>query len=188
MLFRSPLGNGVQYLMSYIHKWGSYLLDTREAEIMRTQMGWSDEQRTSFVWGTKEFRRDGKEVDAPVSSLCRKVASMLKAKGSYEEWKLSMEKLSNESMEMHAFTLLCGFGSILMNYTSTPGVTLGLSGKSGSAKTGAMYAALSVWGDPVGMSIATNEGATSNALVGRYLSLHNMPFAIDEIEIGRAHV
>lgn len=180
-VFMNPLGNGVQYLMTYIYKWGSYLEHTMSADIIRSQMGWTDESRQSFVLGTKEYKKDGTIIDAPISSLCRKVANMLKCKGSYDEWKLSMEKLSNESMEVHAFALLCGFGSIFMNYTSTPGVTLGLSGTSGAAKTGAMYAALSIWGDPQALSVATNEGATANALVGRYLALHNLPFAIDEI-------
>jgi len=178
----NPLGNGVQYLMSYIYKWGAYLIDTQSAEIMRTQMGWTDDdKRESFVCGQKEYVKGGKIIDAPISSLCRPVSKILKTRGSYEQWKESCNKLSNESMEIHAFTLLCGFGSVLMNYTSTPGVTLALTGKSGSAKTGALYAALSVWGDPKAMSIATNEGATANALVGRYTTLHNIPFGVDEI-------
>jgi len=177
----NPIGNGVQYLMTYVYKWGRYLIDTQSAEIMRTQMGWADKEHSAFVWGVKEFSRDGKTTDAPVSGLCKKVANLIRAEGSYAEWKASMEKLSNESMEIHAFALLCGFGSVLMNYTTTPGVTLGLSGASGAAKTGAMYSALSVWGDPVGLSIHTDEGATGNALVGRMLGLHNLPFGFDEI-------
>jgi len=36
----------------------------------------------------------------------------------------------------------------LMPYTSTSGVTVSLTGRSGNAKTGAMYAGLSIFGHP----------------------------------------
>jgi hypothetical protein len=65
-----------------------------------------------------------------------------------------------------------------MTYTSTAGVTVCLLGKSGSAKTGAMYAGLSVWGHPKELSVFE---ATDNGMTGRYLGLHNIPLGIDEI-------
>jgi hypothetical protein len=178
----NPVGNGVNYLMTYFYKWNQYLINTQSAEIMRSQMGWTDkETRDTFVLGKMELKKDGTVASCAPSPLSREVSKTLSQHGSYEQWKASVNKLSNESMEIHAFILLCGFGSILMNYTSTPGVTVALTGKSGFAKTGAMYAALSIWGDPEAMSIATAEGATANGLVGRYLTLHNLPYGIDEI-------
>jgi hypothetical protein len=59
---------------------------------------------------------------------------------------------------------------------------MGLSGKSGAAKTGALYGALSIWGNPKDLSVVgTDQGATSNGLTGRYLALHNIPFGLDEV-------
>jgi hypothetical protein len=65
-----------------------------------------------------------------------------------------------------------------MSYTSTAGVTVCLLGQSGSAKTGAMYAGLSAWGNPKELSVFE---ATDNGMTGRYLGLHNIPLGIDEI-------
>ena len=74
--------------------------------------------------------------------------------------------------------MLAGMASPYMTYTSTSGVTLCLLGKSGTAKTGAMYAGLSVWGNPKELSVFD---ATDNGMVGRFLGLHNIPLGVDEI-------
>jgi len=178
----NPLGNGAQYFMNYIVKWGQYLINNQEAEIMRPHMGWTNnETHESFVVGNKEIKRDGTIVNSPTSPLCHEVAKLLTTRGTYEDWKVSANKLNNKTLETHAFTLLCGFGSPLMNFTTTQGVTMAISGESGAAKSGALYAALSVWGNPKGMSIATDEGATKNGFAGRYSSFHNLPFGLDEV-------
>lgn len=173
--------NGDKLLMSYMVKWGEYLLHKKSAEIMRMQMGWT-ENKDAFVVGNQEIKKTGEIVHSPTSPLCRSIAQHLKPSGSYEQWKASAKKLNLESMEYHAFTLLAGFGSVLMPYTTTSGVTMGLSGKSGAAKTGALYGALSIWGNPKDLSVVgTEDGATTNGLTGRYLGLHNIPFGLDEV-------
>jgi hypothetical protein len=144
---------------------------------MRMQMGWTPNQE-SFVVGESELLRDGKEVTSPTSPLCKSIAKHLTPAGSYEAWKEAANKLSKPSLELHAFTLLTGFGSILMNKTSTSGVTISLTGESGAAKTGALYSCLSVWGNPKDLSVLE---ATSNGMTGRYLGLHNIPFGLDEV-------
>lgn len=164
-------------LMSYIIKWGDYLKRKGAAEIMRTQMGWTP-NRESFVVGANELTRDGKVINSPTSPLCRGIAKHLTQVGSYDIWKTSANKLNNEGLELHAFTLLAGFGSVLMDYTSTSGVTLALTGESGAAKTGALYSALSIWGNPKDLSVLD---ATENGLTGRFLGLRNLPFGLDEV-------
>ena len=168
---------GGQYLMKYIIKWGHYLTNKNAAEIMRMQMGWTPNQE-SFVIGESELLRDGKEVTSPTSPLCKSIAKHLTPAGSYETWIEAANKLSKPSLELHAFTLLTGFGSVLMNKTSTSGVTISLTGESGAAKTGALYSCLSVWGNPKDLSVLE---ATSNGMTGRYLGLHNIPFGLDEV-------
>lgn len=173
--------NGDKLLMNYMVKWGEYLIHKKSAEIMRMQMGWT-EDKEAFVIGNQEIKKNGEAVHSPTSPLCRGIAQHLKPTGSYQQWKASANKLNLHSMEYHAFTLLAGFGSVLMPYTSTSGVTMGLSGKSGAAKTGALYGALSIWGNPKDLSVVgTDQGATSNGLTGRYLALHNIPFGVDEV-------
>lgn len=176
VLFNTDAKGG-QYLMNYIVKWGHYLTNKNAAEIMRMQMGWTPNQE-SFVVGESELLRDGKEVTSPTSPLCKSIAKHLTPAGSYEIWKDAANKLSKPSLELHAFTLLTGFGSILMNKTSTSGVTISLTGESGAAKTGALYSCLSVWGNPKDLSVLE---ATSNGMTGRYLGLHNIPFGLDEV-------
>ena len=173
----NPGNKEVGYLMSYIIKWGQYLMNKSPAEIMRMQMGWTP-NRESFVIGATEYLRDGKEVSSPTSPLCRGIAKHLAAAGTYEAWKEAANKLNTPSLELHAFTMLTGFGSALMDYTSTSGVTICLTGESGAAKTGALYAALSVWGNPKDLSVLE---ATENGMTGRYLGLHNIPFGLDEV-------
>ena len=176
VLFNTDAKGG-QYLMNYIVKWGHYLTNKNAAEIMRMQMGWTPNQE-SFVVGESELLRDGKEVTSPTSPLCKSIAKHLMPAGSYETWKEAANKLTKPSLELHAFTLLTGFGSVLMNKTSTSGVTISLTGESGAAKTGALYSCLSVWGNPKDLSVLE---ATSNGMTGRYLGLHNIPFGLDEV-------
>lgn len=176
VLFNTDAKGG-QRLMNYIVKWGHYLTNKNAAEIMRMQMGWTPNQE-SFVIGESELLRDGKAVTSPTSPLCKSIARHLTPSGSYETWKEAANKLTKLSLELHAFTLLAGFGSVLMNKTSTSGVTISLTGESGAAKTGALYSCLSIWGNPKDLSVLE---ATSNGMTGRYLGLHNIPFGLDEV-------
>ena len=89
-----------------------------------------------------------------------------------------MDYLNKPGFELHAFASMSGFGSPLMPYTSTSGVVMSLFGKSGNAKTGAMYAGLSIFGHPKDLSIVE---ATDNGYTGRYLGLHNLMFGLDEV-------
>jgi hypothetical protein len=76
--------------------------------------------------------------------------------------------------------MLAGFGSPLMHMTSTSGGALCLTGPSGNAKTGALYAALSIYGSPKDLSVAGEKSATENAMIGWMLGLKNIPLGVDE--------
>ena len=176
--------NYVQSLMGYVIKWGQYMQMTDKAEIMRMQMGWSEDitdpewDKRSFVIGRKEILHTGEVIDAPSSPFVRGIAKFLVPQGSYERWRESADYLNRPGFELHAFAMLCGFASPFMTYTSTSGVTVCLLGKSGNAKTGAMYAGLSVWGNPKELSVLES---TDNGMMGRFLGLHNIPLGVDEI-------
>ena len=183
--FMGITGNAgkLQHIMGYIMKWGHYLQTQSEAELMNMQMGWTepvnDTERLgrSYVLGNDLIKSDGKIVLAPASPAIQKIAKYFKPKGSFETWRECAQQLNRPTMEMHAFGTLIGLGSPLMPLTSTPGAVVSYTGKSGNGKTGALYANLSVWSDPVGVSVFDS---TDNGLNQRYVTLKNASFGVDE--------
>lgn len=185
-----------QHLMNYIVKWGQYLQTTEAALQMRMQMGWTKERDVdttewptrSFVIGKKEITYKGETIDAPSSPFVKGLSRHLIQHGTYQRWRESMDYLNKPGFELHAFASMSGFGSPLMCYTNTSGVVMSLTGESGNAKTGAMYAGLSVFGHPKNLSVVDG---TDNGLTGRYLGLHSLMFGLDEVgdkeakELGR---
>jgi hypothetical protein len=175
-----PTPNTIQLVAGYFHKWAEYLQTKEQAETMRMQMGWS-EDLTSFVAGGVEIRSDGTEAPSAASSMVKNISKATYREGSYDVWKQSASALAAPGWEMSAFALLCGFASPLMMFTTTPGATICyMSADSGTAKSGSLYAGLSVFCRPKEISVL--EGAaTDNAYVGRYLGLKNLMFGIDEV-------
>ena len=174
-----------QHLMNYIIKWGQYMQTTDKALQMRMQMGWTAERTDTVAWvdkhfvaGTREFLPDGTEVVAPSSPFVKGLSRHLRTNGTFERWRESMDFFNMPGFEMHAFAALCGFGSPLMCFTNTTGVTVALLGRSGCGKTGAMYAGLSIFGHPKDLSVVK---ATDNGFTQRYLGLHNILFGLDEV-------
>jgi hypothetical protein len=148
------------HVMNYIVKWGQFMVSNDSADMMRMQMGWTAERNAeeawanrSFVIGTQEVNMKGEVVPAPSSPYVKGISKYFKPVGSYDIWKECANQLNRPGLELHAFTLLAGFASPLMCYTSTSGVTISLLGRSGAAKTGAMYAGLSVFGNPKDSSV-----------------------------------
>jgi hypothetical protein len=167
-------------LAEYVIKWGEYMLNYRSAEQTRMQMGWTADGH-GFVIGEQEIQRGGKTVKTAASPLVQSVSKLLRPAGDYDKWKEAAQKLNQPGFEMHAFALLCGLGSPLMPFTSTKGISVCYTGGSGNAKTGALYAGLSLFGDPVDLSLAGGkESATDNALVQWYMGLKNIMMGLDE--------
>lgn len=173
-----------QHLMNYLIKWGQYLQAQEKALQMRMQMGWTHDRTSDewaergFVIGTTEITRAGETIRSPSSPFVRGISKLLVSHGTYERWRESIDYLNNDGFELHAFASMCGLGSVLMPYTSTSGVTICLLGRSGSAKTGALYAGMSMFGNPKELSVVR---ATDNGLTGRYLGLHSLMFGLDEV-------
>lgn len=188
---RAMASNGVIYrpahlplLTDYIVKWDQYMINYGKADIMRMQMGWTEDpisehwDKRSFVLGNREITHTGDVINAPMSPFVKGLSRHLIPVGSYDKWQVAANMLNQPGLEPHAFGMLCGFGSPLMCYTSTSGVSVCFTGRSGNAKTGAMYAGLSVYGNPKDLSVFE---ATENALTQRYLGLHNLMFGLDEV-------
>jgi hypothetical protein len=165
------------HAIRYINKWDDYMKEVKKAELMRMQMGWT-EKKDAFVLGGIEIIPDGTERPSPSSPFVKGISKLLHPLGDYKKWQDAFNKLNKPGFEMHAFGGLMGFGSILMNYTSTSGAVVSFTGDSGCGKTGALYACLSIWGQPKELSVFD---ATENGMVGRYLGLHNLPLGCDEV-------
>jgi hypothetical protein len=174
----------INNIQDYLVKWSQYMINVGKAQQMRMQLGWSavnntDEwKKRSFVIGEREITFEKEFVEAPVSPYIRGVVKHFKPVGTYERWQESANELNRPGFELHAMTCLAGFGTTLMSYMSTPGVVISLLGRSGCAKTGAMYAGISTFGDPDALSVFES---TDNGLTGRMLGLKNLMFGVDEI-------
>ena len=165
------------YIMKYFIDYATDMQRKGKLDTMYDQMGWNQD-KSSFVLGRKELRRDGTEKDTPISNLAQTIAPFLTQSGTYANWRAAAQKLNQHGLEMHMFTMLCGFGSILMEFSSTAGVAISLTGESGSAKTGALKAATSIWGEPENVYATTT---TPLALQQRFLTLHSLPVGWDEV-------
>jgi len=171
------------HIMNYIMKWGHYLQSQAKADIVQMQMGWiesEDDTRRlgdAYVIGNNIILPNGNIERTPASPMVRSIAKHFEPKGTFEKWQECVNQLNRPSLEMHAFGTLIGLGSPLMPLTSTPGVAVSYTGKSGNAKTGALYANLSIWCNPVAISVFES---TSNGLNQRYVTLKNAAFGVDE--------
>jgi len=174
----------INHIQEYIVTWSKYMILVHKAQQMRMQLGWTAAKNTaewdkrSFVIGESEITYEKETVEAPVSPYIRGVAKHFNKIGTFERWQESANELNRPGFELHAMACLAGFGSTLMPYMSTPGVVISLLGRSGCAKTGAMYAGISTFGDPDALSVFES---TDNGLTGRMLGLKNLMFGVDEI-------
>jgi hypothetical protein len=175
----------INNIQDYLVKWSQYMINVGKAQQMRMQLGWTasikdqkEWDKRSFVIGNNEMTIDKELVESPVSPYIRGVAKHFKVVGTYERWQESANLLNTPGFEIHAMSCLAGFGTTLMEYMSTAGVVVSLLGRSGCAKTGAMYAGISAFGDPEQLSVFDS---TDNGLTGRMLNLKNLMFGIDEI-------
>lgn len=163
-------------LASYLMRWSAYLIETQKADIMRMQQGWTEDM-TGFVIGTKEITHRGVNY-CPPSPMAKNVVRNLGPQGSFDIWRECIQLFNDPGYELHAFTVLCGFASPLMELTNVNGVTLSLYSEGpGTGKTGALYGALSIWGKPDALSVFD---ATGNALISRMITCKNLPFGMDE--------
>ena len=170
--------------MDYIIGWGGHLRNHGRSDTMRTHFGWTKDMN-SFIWGSKELKRDGTEAHNAYSPQTRDYGPLLTEKGNFELWKQAVDNLNLPGFEVHAFAMLAGFASPLMVFGTVNGISICLSGEAGSAKTGIMYSANGMWGDPEAQYVKgngeSNEGSTANGLRLVMSALGNIPMGIDEV-------
>lgn len=116
----------------------------------RSQMGWTPDE-SGFVVGEVEYTIAGPKLAPPASST-RQLAPAFQPSGTLDEWKKIANFYSKPGLEPHAFTLFCGFGSVLMPLLGgfdVKGAVVNLvSNESGTGKTTAMMVKDSIFGNP----------------------------------------
>lgn len=162
-------------IASYLMKWSGYFINVERAETMHMQQGWTEDFK-GFILGATLYEK-GSERNSPQSPWARNIIKNMKREGSYPRWQQSAQMLNRPHFEKHAIVLLSGFASALMPFTAVNGITISALGQTGSAKTGSMYGAFSIWGEPKSLTLTTY---TSNALTQRMVGSKNIPFGLDE--------
>lgn len=170
------------HFKEYLMKWSSYLIKMQKVEEMRVQMGWTkNPEKGSFVIGELEITPRGR-FTCPIASTTRNVAPLLKEHGDLEVWQKTVQQyMETDRYYMFAYGVLVGFASPLIALSNIPGCTISFNGDKGMGKTGTLYGGLSVFGDPEKQKIATQDGATQQALISRATTLNSLMLGLDEV-------
>jgi len=150
----------------------------KEAEEMRLQLGWADND-TKFIVGDKEITVDG-TYHSPPSSATRDVVAAMHEKGSLEEWKKVVDLYGRPTMEAAAFGVLTALGSPLFKFTGHSGALINLIHPfSGSGKTTVLRVVNSFYGHPKELLNVSDDTYVSRIhKLGVY---NNLPPTFDEI-------
>lgn len=132
-------------------------------------------------WAGGEFMPYAQDIvydgDSDYSSLFNNV----REQGDYKSWKEYCGKLRKEKIVRLAFG--ASLGSVLIEPLNILSFILHIwGGESGSGKTVAIMAAMSIWGNPkIGALVKTLDG-TKVGIIRSAAFLYSLPFAGDELQ------
>lgn len=130
-------------------------------------------------WVNNEFLPYTDNVEFEGNDYAKKILSAVRCEGDYPKWKkLVKESCRNDFVRV---SMASSFASPLLQHTKKPIFITHLWGTSGTAKTVALYLALSVWGQPKSMSCQWN--ATVVASEQKAIILNNIPMSMNESEL-----
>lgn len=175
-------GKQLNEYVLYVKKWLRHLQMSKQAEKVRSQMGWTDDG--TFVVGTKELspgKLEGEDIAyAPAAVRNTNIIPALSEKGDFHKWKEVVNFYRNDQMEAYAFALFLSFGAPLMHFTTLRGGVYNLvSEQSGIGKSSALLAANSIWGHPSDLLLQKDD--TYNVRIHRAGVMRHLPITIDEI-------
>ena len=149
-----------------------------EAEIMRTQFGWVDDD-TKFILGDKEI--NSSEVRySPPSPKTESICKWLVSKGDIEEWKNVIRVYNKPDFEPHAFGFFTAFGAPLIKHLGFNGALINLiNSSSGTGKSTVLKMCNSVYGHPD--KLLAQETDTFAHKMYRLGVMNNLPYTVDEI-------
>lgn len=162
--------NNAKELITFLNATIQMNMETIPLNNAVTHLGWTEK---GFVPYVKDFKFDGDRSFEGIFKDIRK-------KGDYELWKEYIRKLrENETLHL---IIAASFASPLIEKVHINSFILHLWGKSGTGKTIALMAAMSVWGNPKIGHLVKNLNSTNVGLERLSAFLNNIPFAGDELQ------
>jgi hypothetical protein len=168
----------MKLIMAYIIDIIKDLQIQREAEIMRNQFGWADDD-TKIIWGSKEI--SATEVKySPPSAATKALSAWMEPKGTLEGWKKCANVYNMPGFEAQAFGFLTGFGAPLMKFMGMRGALINLINKeSGTGKSTVLKMCNSIIGHPEELMSQWKD--TYNHKIHRLGLLNNFAYTCDEV-------
>lgn len=151
---------------------------SNEAEIMRRQFGWTD-NNDAFILGDKEI--SAKVVRySPPSEITERLCEYLKPTGSLDVWKEVVSVYDMPKFEPHAFGFFTAFGAPIIKHLGYNGAMINLiNSSSGTGKSTVLKMCNSVYGHPD--KLLAQETDTFAHKMNRLGIMNNLPYTIDEI-------
>ncbi|HAI19057.1 MAG TPA: hypothetical protein DCM10_14125, partial [Xanthomarina gelatinilytica] len=149
-----------------------------QAEIMRTQFGWVDND-SKFILGDKEVSCSAVRYSPP-SPKTESICKWLVSKGDIEEWKQIIKVYNKPDFEPHAFGFFTAFGAPLIKHLGFNGALINLiNSSSGTGKSTVLKMCNSVYGHPD--KLLAQETDTFAHKMYRLGVMNNLPYTVDEI-------
>ena len=151
---------------------------SNEAEIMRRQFGWTDDNG-AFVLGDKEISAKAVRYSPP-SEVTERLCEYLKPVGSLDVWKEVVSVYDMPKFEPHAFGFFTAFGAPIIKHLGYNGAMINLiNSSSGTGKSTVLKMCNSVYGHPD--KLLAQETDTFAHKMNRLGIMNNLPYTIDEI-------
>lgn len=135
------------------------------------RLGWIDNEFAPFI---ENYKFDGENT-------FEKLYNSIKSKGNYTKWKEEIKKYINYSLDFRLL-LMASFANPLVDKLGCNCFCLHLWGGSGTGKTVALMAAMSVWGNPEKGYLVSSINGTVTAISRKASFLKDIPFAGDELQ------
>ena len=165
-------------MMSYLIDCAEHKQYEVEAEIMRTQFGWADDN-SKFILGDQEFGTSTKKFSPP-SSVTERLCPYFEPKGTLEGWKEVVSVYNMPNCEPHAFGFFTAFGAPIIKHLGYNGAMINLiNSYSGTGKSTILKVCNSVYGHPD--KLLAQETDTFAHKMNRLGIMNNLPYTIDEI-------
>lgn len=162
--------NNAPTLVSYIADAISYSLGTITHKSAKSVLGWNE---NDFLPYTGDMVFDGEDT-------YRYLYRAVRSKGTLDEWVKTVSKL-REKIENRLF-MAGSFASPIIELVGENPFCVELFGQTGTAKTVALMAAASIWGDPSLGQLVRTLNMTANAMLSTAAFLRNLPFCGDELQ------
>jgi hypothetical protein len=171
-------GKSFTAIQSYLLYCAKQQQHSHEAEILRNQFGWADDD-TKFILGTKEIHADEIRYSPP-SEITSSYAKMMHEKGELVEWSQVVNTYNLPGFEPHALAIFFGLGAPLMKFTGYNGLMVNLLNReSGTGKSTILKVINSIYGHPTDLM-----GQERDTLAHKMFRLgvsNNLPVTNDEL-------